>query len=97
MRDLDEAGSSLIAANNAATDCDMNSAGEVGAENGLPDARVWPSVEMITICRVPAVIRDCWRAERRSEEDVGVPFWIVRLALVIVEREDGSRARAVIV
>lgn len=87
----------MIAAKRAAIDWDMNKGGEVGAENGLPDARVWPRVEMITICRDWVVVRHCWRAESRSEDDVGVPFRTVRFGLVVPEREFGSRARAVMV
>lgn len=97
MRDLEEDGSPLIAVKSAVTESAMNRAGEVGAEKGLPDARVWPSVEIITSCRGWDVVRHCCRAESRSEEDVGVPFTAVRFGLLNEERLVGSRARAVIV
>lgn len=101
MRAREEVGKALIASSKAVIDWAMNRGGDVGRENGEPVSRVWPRVETMASLWSGSdetlASRDCWRAERRSDEDVGVPFAMVSLSSVNVDRAVGSRARAVTV
>lgn len=54
----------------------MNIGGLVVAAQGLPDLRVWPRVETITICALPALEIEAFRAEVRSSSEVGVPLTV---------------------
>lgn len=83
----------------------MNIGGEVVADQGLPDLRVWPRVEIITMGFPLAWVRVLVRAALMSDSDVGSArrMWSCERweagtwSLMRVIRDVGSRTRAVTV
>ena len=71
IRACEAVGSDVIAAINASAARVMNIGGEVGADQGFPDFRVWPRVDIMTIGFPAAWEKVVVRAVARSDWEVG--------------------------